>query len=268
MTFGPLARTRRSGGVFAFAGFAGLAGLLFSLPGAVGSARAAGAGGSAPVPPAAVEIDAADGLKLHGTYYAASSPGPIVLMLHQCNKDRTSWEPLGRALSASGIHALAFDFRGIGESQNAENDSFPQYHDALWTSYTDDVDRMMKFLRTLPDVEADRLGVVGSACGGSQALLLAVRESKVKALCFFSTALPWISNTDYTQFTLNRTMPMLMISSEGDREAPKKSRMLFDESRDPMSKLIQYKGEQHGTELFNQDPGLADSIVRWFGTVL
>lgn len=241
---------------------------------AAATARAGAPLSSAPVSlkpppaPAAVDIVAQDGLKLHGTYYAAAEQGPIVLLLHQCNQDRKSWEPLARAFAASGIHALAFDFRGLGESVNAENDSFPQYHDSLWTNYPDDVDRMVTFLRSLPDVDADRLGLVGSACGGSQALLLGVRNAKVKAICFFSTGLPWIGATDLQQFQLNRSMPMLLISSEGDREAPGKSRLLFDQGRDPMTKLIQYKGEAHGTELFVQDPGLTDSIVRWFGTVL
>jgi len=219
-------------------------------------------------PPAPIEIAAADGLKLHGTYWAAPERGPVVLLLHQCNKDRRVWEPLALALAANGIHAFAFDFRGIGESVNAENDSFPQYHDALWPSFVDDVDRMMSFMRTLPDIDVDRFGVVGSACGGSQALLLSVRDPKVKAICFFSTALPWIAATDITQFQLNRSIPMLLISSEGDREAPSKSRMLFDQGRDPLTKLIQYKGDMHGTELFTQDPGLVDSMVRWFASVL
>ena len=82
------------------------------------------AGGSAilaqsPPAPQDVTLSAADGTRLKATYYAAPQPGPAVLLLHMCNTTRTSWEPLGRQLAATGIHALAVDYRGFGESGRA-----------------------------------------------------------------------------------------------------------------------------------------------------
>src|SRR5688500_18503152 len=63
-----------------------------------------------------VSIKAPDGAILRATYYAAAKPGPGVLLLHMCNTDRKSWEPLEPHLAAAVIHAVALDYRGYGES--------------------------------------------------------------------------------------------------------------------------------------------------------
>src|SRR5262245_54158771 len=38
-----------------------------------------------------VSLSAADGTKLVATYYAGDKPGPGILLLHQCNRDRSTW---------------------------------------------------------------------------------------------------------------------------------------------------------------------------------
>src|ERR1700747_38841 len=69
-----------------------------------------------------VELTAADGTKLKASYFAAAKPGPGVLLLHQCNRDRKVWEPLAQQLSAAGINALTLDLRGFGESDGVRLD--------------------------------------------------------------------------------------------------------------------------------------------------
>src|SRR5688572_24016662 len=73
-----------------------------------------------------VSIKAPDGDVLRATYYAAAKPGPGVLLLHMCNTDRKSWEPLGSQLAAAGIHVLALDYRGYGESTGERYVDDPQ----------------------------------------------------------------------------------------------------------------------------------------------
>src|SRR5262245_1001723 len=63
-----------------------------------------------------VDMVAPDGVGLKGTYFAASRPGPIVLLMHMCNTTRVSWEPVARQLADAGISALTMDNRGFGES--------------------------------------------------------------------------------------------------------------------------------------------------------
>ena len=53
-----------------------------------------------------VTITASDGVALKGTYFAAAKAGPAVLLLHMCNTDRHSWDPLATA-ARRGRHQRA-----------------------------------------------------------------------------------------------------------------------------------------------------------------
>src|ERR1700746_1858115 len=59
-----------------------------------------------------VDLTAADGTKLKATYFAAAKPGPGVLLLHQCNRQRKVWDGLAQQLAAVGINVLTLDYRG------------------------------------------------------------------------------------------------------------------------------------------------------------
>ena len=63
-----------------------------------------------------VDLTAPDGINLKATYFAAGRPGPGVLLLHQCNRQRKVWDDLAERLAASGLNVLTLDFRGFGES--------------------------------------------------------------------------------------------------------------------------------------------------------
>src|SRR5215470_8190619 len=69
-----------------------------------------------PVAPQVVDLTAADGTKLKASYFSAGKPGPGVLLLHQCNRQRRIWDGLALQLKAAGINVLTLDLRGFGES--------------------------------------------------------------------------------------------------------------------------------------------------------
>src|SRR6266550_1101726 len=67
------------------------------------------------LPPSRVlDLSAADGTKLKATYFGAGKPGPGVLLLHQCNRQRKVWDALAQQLAAAGINVLTLDYRGFG----------------------------------------------------------------------------------------------------------------------------------------------------------
>src|SRR5262249_19565340 len=53
-----------------------------------------------------VDFKSADGTVLKGTYFAAAKPGPGVLLLHQSNRDRKSWDAVAGQLANAGINTL------------------------------------------------------------------------------------------------------------------------------------------------------------------
>ncbi len=74
-----------------------------------------------------VRFTGEDGFVLTGTYYPAESEGPGVVLMHQCSGgSRSDFRGLARLLARKGFHALAFDFRGFGDSRNDEFHSFHQ----------------------------------------------------------------------------------------------------------------------------------------------
>jgi predicted alpha/beta hydrolase len=74
-------------------------------------------------PPRSVDLKVADGTLLKTTYFAASKPGPGMLLLHQSNRDRKSWAGIAAQLASAGINTLTFDMRGMGESGGSRKDS-------------------------------------------------------------------------------------------------------------------------------------------------
>ena len=38
-----------------------------------------------------VTMKAADGTTLKGTYFSPGKPGPGIMLLHQCNRERSTW---------------------------------------------------------------------------------------------------------------------------------------------------------------------------------
>ena len=74
-----------------------------------------GAAGQAPAP-RVVDLTAPDRTTLKTTYLAASKPGPGVMLFHQCDRDRKTWEELAPRLVRRGLNVLTLDFRGYGDS--------------------------------------------------------------------------------------------------------------------------------------------------------
>src|SRR5215470_7447919 len=72
-----------------------------------------------------VDVPAPDGIVLKATYFAAGTPGPGVLLFHQSNRTRGSWDDLAARLAGYGIHALAVDCRGYGDSGGHDDRSEP-----------------------------------------------------------------------------------------------------------------------------------------------
>src|SRR5437868_8485784 len=68
----------------------------------------------------AVDLKASDGAILKATYFAAPKPGPGVLLFHQSNRTRKSWDDVAEQLAAAGINTLTLDVRGHGETGGRE----------------------------------------------------------------------------------------------------------------------------------------------------
>jgi dienelactone hydrolase len=216
--------------------------------------------------PRAVDLTAPDGATLKATYYAAATPGPAVLLLHMCNSNRTSWDAVGRQLSESGIHALALDYRGYGESSGARHTELPsqerqQLVNAKWAG---DIDAAYAFLVSQDGVDKARVGAGGGSCGVTHAVNAARRHPEVKSLVLLA------GSTDAAgrRFLLeNPWLPLFTSAAADDQfgaDVITQMRWLSELSGNPRNTFVGFKDGKHGTEIFGPHPELPKQIVAWF----
>ena len=133
-----------------------------------------------PVTGTPASISAPDGTKLAATYYSGDKPGPGILLLHQCNKDRSSWRGLAEGLARAGFHVLTMDYRGYGESGGKRHLDLPDNERTRVTTevWPGDVDAAFAYLRAQPGVQ-QVYGAGGASCGVDQSIQLSRRHPEV-----------------------------------------------------------------------------------------
>ena len=110
---------------------------------------------------ASVSLRTHDDVDLAGWYVPASNRAGVVL-LHGAGSTRSDVLDEAAVLAAAGFGVVMIDARGHGESGGRAMD-FGWYGDA-------DIAAATAYLATRPDVDRDRIGVVGLSMGGEEAL--------------------------------------------------------------------------------------------------
>jgi dienelactone hydrolase len=240
--------------------------------------------------PRIVDLKAADGTPLKASFFAAVKPGPGVLLLHQVNRDRKSWDGVAAQLANAGINVLTLDMRGIGESGGTRweklSDAELKNH---WRGWPEDVDVALEYLRSQPTVNRDIIGLGGAGLLGVDNCVEAARRhsAEVKSLVLMSGE----TFHDGLQFLRQASrLPDLFVFSDEDEYPPTQDAMklLYATASSPSKKLVHYSAAEdapwlwyepfdvgrvpahggHGTDLFQVHPELPGMIVRWFITTL
>ena len=115
--------------------------------------------------PRFIDIVAPDGLKLKATFFAATSPAPGVILLHQCNRQRKVWDELATRMAASGLNVMTLDLRGYGDSEGTPVDKLsPEQGNIVFTQKIPaDIEAAYKVLFAQPGVSHDVLGAGGAS---------------------------------------------------------------------------------------------------------
>ena len=216
----------------------------------------------------AVELTASDGTKLAATYFSTGKPGPGVLLLHQCNRDRTVWNGLAQQLTSAGINVLTLDMRGFGESGGVLHDKATQQQAiAMQVKWPGDIDVAFQYLVSQPGVTREAIGVGGASCGVNNSVQTAMRHPDVRSLVLLS------GTTDYKgrQFLRSdKKIPVFLAYAEDDPFHPIVLAMpwLYDITADPDKKLVSYRIGGHGADMFGLHPDLMTAITDWYVTTL
>ena len=120
-----------------------------------------------------VDYLADDGTHL-SAWYVASRNGAAVVLRHGAGSTRTSVIPQAVVLAKHGYGVLLTDARGHGRSGGRAMD-FGWNGDA-------DITASVSFLADQPDVEPNRIGVVGLSMGGEEAIGAAAADDRISAV--------------------------------------------------------------------------------------
>lgn len=230
--------------------------------------------------PRVVDLKASDGTILKASYFAAAKPGPGVLLLHQSNRDRKSWDGEAAEIAASGFNTLSLDMRGFGDSGGARSD---------FKRMPEDVDTALAFLTSQPGVDRQAIGLAGAGWLGVTYSVEAARRhpQQVKSLVLMSGE----TGRDGLQFLhQNPQLPELFVFSDEDEYPPTQDAMklLYVTASSASKKLVHYSAAEdapwlwyetsdaskvpargaHGTDMFKVHPELPGIVVQWFVTTL
>jgi len=234
--------------------------LPFALSLALLLALAAAAPAAEPARGEHLDVRASDGVVLRATHWSPGKPGPGVLLLHMCNSDRTAWSGLGPRLAEKGIHALALDYRGYGESggENPDDLEGRRRERGKWPG---DVDAAFAALRARTGPESPIFGAAGGSCGVHQAIQLARRHPEVRTLVLLA------GNTDADGedfLAANPWLPVFAAAARDDGNAVVTTRWLQGFSSNPENRFAEYPDGGHGTEIFRVHADLEPAIADWF----
>ncbi len=126
-----------------------------------------------------IELDA-DGTTLRGWWYPAqgsSGPAPAVVMAHGFSAVKEMFlDCYAEVFAAAGIAVLVYDRRALGAS-----DGQPRGEVDPWLDVRDYRDAV-SFVRTLPDVDGQRVAIWGTSYGGGIALAAAALDRRVRCV--------------------------------------------------------------------------------------
>jgi tetratricopeptide (TPR) repeat protein len=213
-----------------------------------------------------------------------------VLLFHQSNRTRKSWDDAATQLAAAGINTLTIDSRAHGESGGKyDNWMDPNWKEARKQWWPGDLDAAFQYLVSQPGVTRDVIGVGGAGLlGVDNSVETARRHSaQVKSLVLLSGE----TLRDQLQFLHQASqLPELFVVSDDDEypSTQKAMQLLYITSSSPSKKFVHYSAIKeapwlwyepfdigkvpakggHGTDMFKGHPELAAIILDWFVTTL
>src|SRR5881392_3317180 len=219
-----------------------------------------------------VDLKTPGGTILKGTYFAAAKPGPGVLLFHQSNRTRKSWDDVAHQLAAAGINVLTVDT----DPNKTRKRRWPG-----------ELDATLEFLVSQPGVNRDVVGIGGAGVIGVEDSVETARlhPAAVKSLVLLS------GETESLDFLRQASqLPELFVVADDDEYPPivEAMELLYVTASSPGRKFVHYSASHeapwlwyepfdigkvqakggHGTDMFKVHPELPGIIVDWFVTTL
>ena len=157
------------------------------------------------------------------------------------------------ALTHASLISFRFNFRGVGESQGEFGHGRGEQ---------EDVEAAISFIRTVKEVDSERIGIAGYSAGAGFALPVGFEHDRIKALAAIS---PPISMFDF-DFLKACPKPRLLISGSKDDLIPVEQFLEFCRRLPEPTECGSIEGADHFW--WGYEPNLADKVAAFFTRVL
>jgi len=214
-----------------------------------------------------VRFETVDGLTLVGDLHRAEGDAPTVICLPMYRSTRASYEPLVKPLLAKGIHVLALDLRGHGESAPDLALKVEARDGGLFRGMHKDVEAAFAYLLDR-GFDTTRVGVVGASVGCSVAVDFTVRNpGDVRAVVLLTPGANYLGVPTLEHLKSWPGTRSFLFSSFEERkttEPVEKALAPFDGANHMFFDL---KGI-HGTRMFGKVEGIEELIANFMESSL
>jgi pimeloyl-ACP methyl ester carboxylesterase len=204
-----------------------------------------------------IDLETGDGVRIRGTHYAPGlGQAPGVVLLHMLGRQRSDWDAFARQLQEAGYAVLAIDLRGHGESEGRRD----------WQAMTQDAESAIAYLRSRPEIDGDRIALIGASIGANIVLNAAANDPQIKGAALLSPGLDYRGVTTEDAVKMLGDRPLLIVASEEDSYAADSARTLADMA--DSAQLLMLSQQGHGTRMLGKDNGLESAILDWLRQTL
>lgn len=177
-----------------------------------------------------------DEIVLRGRLFGAQND-VLVILSHMVRSDQTAWFDFAEKLADSGYAALAYDFRGYGDSDGDQD----------FDKLDEDLSAVVRYMR---DRGKREIFLVGASMGGTTSLVVAAEEDVAGVVAI--SAPSEFAEQDALGAVPSITAPKLFIASEEDTAVMISLEELLEATGEPKESQT-YAGDAHGTNLLQRD---------------
>ncbi|MCA9249987.1 MAG: alpha/beta fold hydrolase [Phycisphaerae bacterium] len=209
------------------------------------------------------EFKTDDGVTIVGDYFPPTGRAisPAAILLHMYNHDRSTWTPLIKPLHEAGFAVLAIDLRGHGESIEPADmklvDRVQERDPKLFNDMHKDAQAAIKWVRTQPNVDQERLVLIGASVGCSVSIDTMAREPSVDAIVCMTPGTNYLGVDSAEQILKTGDRPILLLATEDEREATD----ALAKAADNATGEIVGSGRVHGTNMLGKIDGIEAKIT-------
>jgi len=209
-------------------------------------------------------LNTEDGFKLPATLLTPqSSNGAGLILIHQGGSDRSEWAFMHNQLLEKGYVLLSYDIRGMGASpkDNGAGKAVENIYNSPHQAPLD-LKAAITYLEMMPQVDNERIGILGASVGGNLAVVGSATMN-IKSAVSISGKTEAVQNLAGTK-ELSPKSIYFISSMESDCARAKWAEEMYNMTDGPREIAITAEMKGHGVTILHDNPILQGEIVRWF----